>query len=81
MAATLRSTTLKQAANGGWRVEIAIADNDDIALAREAMSLVLDVARLSENPSLTGIHRAALQQARAIIDQCIAGLAPRPAAD
>jgi hypothetical protein len=81
MAATLRSTTLKPAADGGLRVEIAIADNDDIALAREAMSLVVGLARLSENPSLTEIHRAALQQARAIIDRCIAELAPRLSAD
>jgi hypothetical protein len=78
MAAKLRSTTLKQAADGGWRVSIAIADNDDMELAQEALSSEVVVARLSENPSLTELHRAALLRTRAIIDECIAALAPRP---
>jgi hypothetical protein len=81
MAATLRSTTLKPAANGGMRVEIAIADNDDIALAREALSLVVQVPPQGENPALTDIHRAALHRARALIDEAIRALAPRQSAD
>jgi hypothetical protein len=35
------------------------------------------VDRLGENPALTEIHRAALHRARAVLDQCIAALAPR----
>jgi hypothetical protein len=81
MAATLRSTTLKPAANGGWRAEVAIADNNDISLAQEALSLVVMVPPLGENPSLIEIHRAALHRARAAIDECIRALAPSPSAD
>lgn len=77
MAATLRSTNLRPAVNGGWHVSIAIADNDDISLAQEALSLEVQVDRLGENPALTEIHRAALHRARAVLDQCIAALAPR----
>jgi len=75
MAATLRSTILKQAANDAWRVEVAIADNDDIELAQESVSLVVTVDGLGADPHLKELSQAALRRTSAIIDECIKSLA------
>jgi hypothetical protein len=81
MAAAIRSTTLKPSPDGGLSVEVSIADNADMALAKEVLLLAVRVPRLSANPSLTDIHRATLHRARAAIDKCMRALAPAASDD
>jgi hypothetical protein len=71
----IQKTTVLSAVNGVHRVEIATADRADTENAKEAVTIIAAV-RGSENPTLIDLQRAALNRARALIDESTTALEP-----
>lgn len=70
-------TTVIPAGDAGMRVELLLSDNVDIEHSQEHVSLIVRVPPLGENPTLQEVRQAALRRARALIDECMRGLAPK----
>jgi hypothetical protein len=72
----IQKTTVATEPSGELRVEISIGDMLDIDAAREGIRFVAVVPRGGENPALSSIQIAAMNRARALLDQEIRALAP-----
>jgi hypothetical protein len=77
----IQKTTVVVEASGELRVEISVGDVLDTDDARQGIRFVVVVPPMAENPGLSAIQIAAMNRARALLDQCVASLAPRTSAD